>query len=107
MLVIHIFNVVLVAILETLRSKRQAYDQWQNTLSGETYKRKQGPTGRKSATRTRLYCLILFTLHECHFPYDDRITTRCACFTCFLFVTIDTCIRLQASVLSHRECYHR
>ncbi|CAH0581126.1 unnamed protein product [Chrysodeixis includens] len=30
---------------ETLRSKRQAYDQWQNTLSGETYRRKQGPTG--------------------------------------------------------------
>lgn len=105
---IQILNVVLVAIIENLRLKRQAYDtQWQNTLTGESYRRKQGPTGRKSAyTRTRLYSLMLCA-YECHFPYDDRITTRCACFTCYFLLQTIRASACKLQCLSHRECYHR
>lgn len=105
---IKMFNDVLVTEIETLRLKRQAFDtQWQSSLSEETYRRKQGSTGRKSAEyMNKSVPFIIYALYITSiFLTMIALLLDVLVYLLFYLLTI-LCIRLQASV-SHRECYHR
>lgn len=78
--------------IENLRTKRQSYDtQWKNTLSGESYRRKQGqPAGRKST----IVCLEL----KLQYPYECNTMIAfyldVLLFVFLIYYLNDPCIRL-------------
>lgn len=90
--------VTLYLLIDNQRTKRQAYDpQWINTLSGESYRRKQGPAGRKS----------LLEEHNNNLNFERKFHAAIALHLDVLTIYFQefhaSAYSLQC--LSHRECY--